>query len=254
MKKYIVMALYLLLSSVIVNRAASVDSIVGVKAPKPLRRVLLIFSDEKERISIFAIVFQIFTYCTLVIFLLQTAFTLDFLELLFGGSKRIYAKMLEFQLPAFALLLLADMAVCGLKNWRRKRREPTEEIDADVYILQTGNVKPDIVAELVEGAGRMLLAGARRGENIDWSEPENIFGMKKLIHMLTEKKPHAESIEYGTATIAENDAFILRARYGTENEARKKLESFSLRQKPSNKETTLIAFKEILVVFCPMRR
>lgn len=121
MQEYIFIGFYLLISCILVRRIAAYDSFLGIRISVFARKILLIFSFEKPKISIMAVIYQIYTYIMLALFVCSRFASLDFLQAIFYDPNLMYTYALRIQLFLLLPLAILELGVCYLVNRLKQR-------------------------------------------------------------------------------------------------------------------------------------
>lgn len=114
------MLLYFVVSSLIASTIAKYDSFIGVRAPLCIRRVFLIFSFQRNRISAMAVVFQVYTYTMFLIFVVSRFVPFNFLSAYIPDVNGLYKLLQQVQYAVLAPISLLELGVCYLVKIKRK--------------------------------------------------------------------------------------------------------------------------------------
>lgn len=114
---------YLVLTCGSAYRIASYESGLAVKVPDQIRVWLLIFSFKWPKISILAVVYQIYTYVMLSFFLIsRVSWMQTYLKEKIPNINLIYTRAFWVQTVGLFLIALAEEGVYYLLVVRKRRR------------------------------------------------------------------------------------------------------------------------------------
>ena len=111
------LAFYLLWTCMSAYRIASYESGLAIKVPDSVRVALLIFYFKRSKISVLAVVYQIYTYFMLGLFLLSRfGWMQSFLIQNFPNANQVYTWALEIQIFGLFLVAMGEEGIYYLRT------------------------------------------------------------------------------------------------------------------------------------------
>ena len=122
LNEYTYMGAYLLGVCLLVREIARYDSLIKIEVSKSTRLCLLIFSFEREQISLLCIVSQIYAYMMITFFAVSRFQSLDFLYAITDDPNMFFNILLRVHYVIIIPIAIIEEAICYLVNRISNRR------------------------------------------------------------------------------------------------------------------------------------
>lgn len=114
MDRYVYIGSYLFFVCMLAKEVAKYDSFLKVRVPYSARLPLMIFSFERERISIFCVISQVYAYLMIFLFILSRFISLDFLLLISDDPNALYMNLIKFHVVIIFPIAIIEEGICYL--------------------------------------------------------------------------------------------------------------------------------------------
>lgn len=250
MREYIFIVIYLVVSCILVKEIAKHDSLIGIRVPQSIRKALLILSFDKPSVSVFAVIYQIYTYVMAIIFIWSRFMSLDFLISVFADPNLVYTYALRFQFFVLLPLTLIELGICYLV--KRKQRS---SLSAGLYMgdfsgTPMGLLDGKTLDSLAEDT-ESLLVDKVYDTDIDWRALESVCGIRGLYEIIKgEKAPTPYRSIYGKIVSRNRTISVICLTYREDKDAKKVVKKLTNKGLSKNLKVQMLLVKgDLKIVF-----